>query len=81
MKLGHLLKTSVPHLPDLLNIKSCWLVLWLVEDVSASLHPEALRVFAVDSSDLRDNDCEYVFPSLAVCPAVGQWQPEDGFPG
>lgn len=39
--------------------------------------PGALRVFVLDSSvsELWDN-CEYIFPPLAVCPAVGQWQPE-----
>ena len=76
MKLGHLLKTPVPQLAELLRIRSHWLLFRLEEQVRASL-PEALRAFAVDSSDLWDN-CEYVFSSLNFSPAVGQWQPEDG---
>ncbi|TWW77691.1 Transposon TX1 uncharacterized 149 kDa protein ORF 2 [Takifugu flavidus] len=78
VKLGHLLKTSVPDLSDRLNMRSSRLLLQLVREVCASL-PEALRVFVLDPSvsELWDDECEYVFPSLAVCPAVGQWQPEE----
>ncbi|TWW74457.1 Transposon TX1 uncharacterized 149 kDa protein ORF 2 [Takifugu flavidus] len=78
VKLGHLLKTSVPNLSDRLNMRSSRLLLQLVREVCASL-PEALRVFVLDPSvsELWDDECEYVFPSLAVCPAVGQWQPEE----
>ncbi|KAI3362964.1 hypothetical protein L3Q82_011638, partial [Scortum barcoo] len=50
----------------------------LVEEVCASCAslPEALRAFAEDCtlSDQWDDECEYVFPFLAVSPAVGQWQ-------
>lgn len=35
------------------------------QEVCASL-PEALGVFAVDSSDLWDDDCDYVFLSLTA---------------
>ncbi|TWW77612.1 Transposon TX1 uncharacterized 149 kDa protein ORF 2 [Takifugu flavidus] len=78
VKLGHLLKTSVLNLSDRLNMRSSRLLLQLVREVCASL-PEALRVFVLDPSvsELWDDNCEYVFPSLAVCPAVGQWQPEE----
>lgn len=38
---------------------------------------EALRGFTVESSDLWDNNCEYIFSSLIVCPVVGQRQPEE----
>lgn len=40
---------------------------------------EALRVFVLDPflSDLWDGNCEYIFAPLVVCPAVGQWQPEE----
>ncbi|TWW81732.1 Transposon TX1 uncharacterized 82 kDa protein ORF 1 [Takifugu flavidus] len=78
MKPGHLLKTPVPDLSDRLNMRSSRLLLQLVREVCASL-PEALRVFVLDPSvsELWDDNCEYVFPSLAVCPAVGQWQPEE----
>ena len=75
VKLGHLLKTPVPQLAELLSIRSHRLLLRLVEQARAAL-PGALRAFAVDSLDRWDN-CEYVFPCLKVCPAVGQWRPED----
>lgn len=39
--------------------------------------PEAFKAFAVDSSDLWDKSCEYDFPSLTVCLAVGQRQLEE----
>lgn len=67
MKLGHLMKTSIPHLAGLLNIRSNRLLLRLVEEVCASL-PEALRAYAVDRtlSDQWDDEHEFVFPSLVV---------------
>ncbi len=78
VKLGHLMKTSIPRLAELLNIRSNRLLLRLVEEVCASL-PAALRAFAEDRtlSDQWDDEYEYVFPSLAVSPAVGVWQDED----
>jgi len=49
-----------------------------VEEICVSL-PAGLRAFAENRtlSDQWDDECEYVFPSLAVSPAVGQWQPEE----
>ena len=78
MKLGHLMKTSIPHLAERINIRSNRLLLRLVEEVCASL-PEVLRAFAEDRtiSDQWDDEYEYVFPSLTVSPAVGEWQDED----
>ena len=78
VKLGHLLKTSVPHLADMLCIRSTRVLLRLVEEVCASL-PVGLRAFAENRtlSDQWDGECEYVFPSLVVSPVVGQWQSEE----
>ncbi|XP_075968244.1 adhesion G-protein coupled receptor G6 [Anarhichas minor] len=78
VKLGHLMKTSIPQLAELINIRSSRLLLRLVEEVCASL-PAVLRAFVGDRtlSDQWDNECEYVFPPLAVCPAVGQWEDEE----
>lgn len=78
VKLGHLMKLSIPELADLLDVRSNRLLLRLVEEVCASL-PGALRAYAVDRtlSDQWDDEHEYIFPSLAVSPAVGQWQDED----
>ena len=69
VKLGHLLKTSVPHLADMLCIRSTRVLLRLVEEVCASL-PAGLRAFAENRtlSDQWDDECEYVFPSLVVSP-------------
>ena len=78
VKLGHLMKTSITHLAELFNVRSNRLLIRLVEEVCASL-PEVLRAFAEDLtlSDQWDDEYEYVFPSLAVSPAVGQWQDEE----
>lgn len=78
VKLGHLLKTSIPHMADLMCIKSTRVLLRLVEEICVSL-PAGLRAFAENRtlSDQWNDECEYVFPSLAVSPAVGQWQPEE----
>lgn len=78
VKLGHLMKLFIPELADLLDVRSNRLLLRLVEEVCASL-PGALRAYAVDRtlSDQWDDEHEYIFPSLAVSPAVGQWQDED----
>lgn len=79
VKLVHTLNTSVPNLAhNLLKIKSTTALLWLVDEVCFSLQ-ESLRAFAVDPSvsDLWDSKCEYVFPSLVVCLAVGCQQPEE----
>lgn len=67
VKLGHLMKTSVPHLADLLCIKSTRVLLRLVKEVCASL-PAGLRAFAENRtlSDQWDDECEYVF-SLPGC--------------
>ena len=67
VKLGHLMKTSITHLAELLNIRSNRLLLSLVEEVCASL-PEALKAFAEDRtlSNQWDDEYEYVFLSLAV---------------
>ena len=62
----------VSQLAELLNIGSNQLLLRLVKQVHPSWS-EPLRVFAVDSFDLWEKDCKFVFPSLTVCPAVGQW--------
>ncbi len=73
------MKTSIPHLAELLNIRSNRLLLRLVEEVCASL-PAALRVFAEDRTHhtLSDQwDYENVFPSLAVSPAVREWRDEE----
>lgn len=40
-------------------------------------NPSVSIALVPSASDLWDNECEYVFLSLAVCPAVGQWQPEE----
>ncbi|KAI3369584.1 hypothetical protein L3Q82_024491, partial [Scortum barcoo] len=55
VKLGHLMKTSITHLDELLNIR---LLLRLVKEVCASL-PEVLRAFAEDCtlSDQWDDEC------------------------
>ena len=45
VKLGHLMKTSIPHLADRINIRSNRLLLRLVEEVCASLL-DVLRAFA-----------------------------------
>lgn len=79
VKLVHMLNTSVPNLAhNLLKIKSTTALLWLVDEVCFSLQ-ESLGAFAVDPSvsDLWDSKCEYVFPSLVVCLAVGCKQPEE----
>lgn len=55
--LDHGLNNWVPHFADLLSIKSSRLLLWLVEEVCASL-PEDLRKFAVDNS---------VSPAVGLC--------------
>lgn len=49
-----------------------------MEEVCASL-PEALRAFVEDPTIFNqwDDECEYVFPPLVVCPAVGQWKEEE----
>ena len=78
VKLGHLMKTSIPHLAERTNIRPNRLLCRLVEEVCASL-PEVLRASAEDRtiSDQWDDEYEYVFPSLTVSPAVGQWQDEE----
>ena len=78
VKLGHLMKTSIPHLAERTNIRPNRLLCRLVEEVCASL-PEVLRAFAEDRtiSDQWDDEYEYAFPSLTVSPAVGQWQDEE----
>ena len=70
VKLGHLMKTSIPHLAERTNIRSNRLLCRLVEEVCASL-PEVLTAFAEDRtiSDKWDDEYEYVFPSLTVSPA------------
>ena len=70
VKLGHLMKTSIPHLAERTNIRSNGLLCRLVEEVCASL-PEVLTAFAEDRtiSDKWDDEYEYVFPSLTVSPA------------
>ena len=72
------MKTSIPHLAERTNIRSNGLLCRLVEEVCASL-PEVLRASAEDRSisDQWDDEYEYVFPSLTVSPAVGQWQDEE----
>lgn len=79
VKLGHLMKTSIPHLAELLlmlNIGSNRLLLRVVENLCSSL-PGVLRVFVEDRtlSEQWDDECEYIFPALS--PSVGQWQDED----
>eukprot|EP00064_Thunnus_orientalis_P013666 superscaffoldBa00002262_g13706 len=78
VKLAHLMKISITHLAELLNIRSNKLLLRLAEEVYAAL-PEAFRAFTEDRtlSDQWDDEYENVFPSLAVSPAVGQWQDEE----
>ena len=78
VKLGHLLKFSIPHLAELTNIRSSRLLLRLVEEVCASL-PGVLRAFVGDPllAGQWDDECEYVFPPLVVSPAVGQWEEEE----
>lgn len=74
VKLGHLVKISIPHLAELTHIRSNRLLLRLVEEVCASL-PEGFRSFVKDRSlsDQWDGGCEYAFPPLDVSAAAGQW--------
>lgn len=80
VKLGHLMRISIDHLSELLNIRSRRLLLRLVEEVRASL-PRALRAFSEDRTvlDQWEDGVEYLFPSLTVSPAVDQWQDEEDF--
>ncbi|KAK0148421.1 Transposon TX1 uncharacterized protein [Merluccius polli] len=66
VKLGHLLKTSVPQLADRLCIRSTRVLLRLVEEVCASL-PAGLRAFAENRTLSDQWDDEF----------VGQWQSEE----
>nr|XP_040053522.1 uncharacterized protein zgc:113625 isoform X1 [Gasterosteus aculeatus aculeatus] len=78
VKLGHLVKTSIPHLAELSGVRSGRLLRRLVEEVWASLL-EVFRDFVRDRtiSDQWDDEGEYLFPPLEVCPAVGQWKDEE----
>lgn len=49
VKMGHLLKIFIPHLACSAQIRPNRLLLWLVDEVFASL-PVALREFVVDCS-------------------------------
>lgn len=67
VKLGHLMRTSIVHLSELLSIRSRRLLLRLVEEVRVSL-PEALRAFSEDRTVLEqwEDGAEYSFPSLTI---------------
>lgn len=75
VKLGHLMKTCVTRLSELLNIHSQRLVLNLVKEICVSL-PGSFRTFVGNHilSNQWDDEYEYVFHSLTVSPAVESWQ-------
>ena len=58
LKMGYLMKTSIHHLAERINIRSNRLLLRLVEEVCASL-PEVLRAFAEDRTISDQWDDEY----------------------
>ena len=66
VKLGHLMKTSIPHLAEWINIRSNRLLLRLVEEVCASL-PEVFRAFAEDCTISDQWDDEYECLSFIDC--------------
>lgn len=82
VKLGHLMKashSSMDRLGEVTQIRSSRLLANMVKEVCASL-PGHLRGIVEDRimCEQWDDDYEYVFPSLNVVPAVGEWQDEEG---
>ena len=75
VKLGRIMKTSIPHLAERINIRSNRLLLRLVEDVCASL-PEVLRAFAEDRtiSDQWDDECEEDILLSLKTPELGDFE-------
>ena len=73
------MKTSVDNQRNNSNITSIRLINKVVEEVCADL-PQHLRETAEDRPlcDQWSEEHEYSFPSLFICPAVGEWQEGEG---
>lgn len=79
VKLGHLVQSSIERLSEATGIRSLRMLQNLVRDLCQSL-PGPLGTYVQNQvlMDQWSSSQEYVFPSLDVSPAVGQWREESG---